>query len=291
MTKKRFLFLFVLLMALGLSGCFSFFSKTPYLKVVPESVVLNLATGETEVELTAEVVDLITDEQITWEIADAAVATLSEETGAQVKVVAQAVGETTITVSCGELEPVTVSVKVVHDEKALPLVIDFAEAERSTFFTAEYTHAPNMADEPLCGILSSGSKIQINAGVFSMNGARWAIGAPSTYLEGGIKTTKEDSKTVGYLDLSKPYAITIEFGEAVSEPSGFFQIMVDNNTTTEANSIHGMASSIYQINVSDIKSNDTLVIKSDLGTAASFIQFRTNSGAQVNIKRISIDYQ
>ena len=70
MTKKRFLFLFVLLMALGLSGCFSFFSKTPYLKVVPESVVLNLATGETEVELTAEVVDLITDEQITWEIAD-----------------------------------------------------------------------------------------------------------------------------------------------------------------------------------------------------------------------------
>ena len=46
-----------------------------------------------------------------------AVATISEETGAQVKVVAQAVGETTITVSCGELEPVTVSVKVVHDER------------------------------------------------------------------------------------------------------------------------------------------------------------------------------
>lgn len=222
MAKNRVLLLFVLLMALILSGCLPFFAKKPHLEVKPRSVVLNLATGEIEAELTAEVVDLVTDDPVTWEIADDTVAVLSGTTDTQVTVTAQAEGETTITVSCGQLEPVSVPVRVFYEEKMPPLEIIFSEAERSTFFTADHAHAPNLPEEPLYGILSSGSKIHINDGVLSMNGARWAVGAPSTHLEGGIKTAKEDSQTVGYLDLSKPYAITIEFGEPVSEPSGFF---------------------------------------------------------------------
>ena len=46
----------------------------------PRSVVLNLATGEIEAELTAEVVDLVTDDPVTWEIADDTVAVLSGTT-------------------------------------------------------------------------------------------------------------------------------------------------------------------------------------------------------------------
>lgn len=301
MLKKNSLFLFVVVLALSFTGCFSFFESDPSLVVAPKEVVINLATMEEQsVSLIATVEDMVVeDDEILWEVDDNTIASLSAQTGSEVIVTGLAEGETTITVSYGDLEPVILPVTVNYNEVAVPLEILFAEMDYETFFSAEYASLPNIEEEPLFLQLAGWTSTDVADDVLCMEGgSRWSIGMPGAYgPEAGDDrktTTKDDLETVGYLDLSEPYVITVEFANAVEDIEGIFQVFVDNNTVAEANSIHGVESQIYLVDTNEIESNQVVEIKSEVGTETSFLTFRVSGKRednQVNIKSIMIDYQ
>lgn len=83
-------------------------------------------------------------------------------------------------------------------------------------------------------------------------GSRWAFGMPFAYQE--ARTSMWDFETVGCLDLSKPYVITVEFGEFGPQEGGIFQVFVDNNNTKEIDSPHQMKSNIFTIDAPLLKS-------------------------------------
>ena len=74
-----------------------------------------------------------------------------------------------------------------------------------------------------------------------------------------------------------------------------FQVYVDNNTSGSGNSIHGGSSKLYGNDVAILVAGTTLEISgvvSDtlIGTANSFIQLRTETGATVEIDNLRIEY-
>lgn len=115
----------------------------------------------------------------------------------------------------------------------------------------------------------------------------------------------------GELDLSQPYKISFCVADASGTGSST-QIYVDNNTTGEANSIHGGGSSgsrIFNVPTSDLIPGQRVEIEipgdttlmpggqvvttktAQVGTTNSFLQFRVSSGGTVIIDDLLIEYQ
>lgn len=128
---------------------------------------------------------------------------------------------------------------------AEPFEIVF-DVDFDTFFSPEYAHHPGNTEEPLFVMLAKWTGTFIEDGKMIMSeGSRWAFGMPFAYQE--AKTSMWDFETVGCLDLSKPYVITVEFGEFGPQEGGIFQVFVDNNNTKEIDSPHQMKSNIFTI--------------------------------------------
>lgn len=164
---------------------------------------------------------------------------------------------------------------------------NFEGVTRQSFDTPEYKSLPNDETKPMYIIKGGGSNLGVEAEqVLVTGGARFTIGALSS-TDSTATTTPS-----GVFDLSKPYKITLDIAESSGERK--FQVYVDNNTTGQANSIHGSMSRVYDAVAKDVPTG-LLVIESDIGTENSFIQVRTegNSGenfAQVKINSITIEY-
>ncbi|HEX7027180.1 MAG TPA: hypothetical protein VF268_08050 [Gammaproteobacteria bacterium] len=115
----------------------------------------------------------------------------------------------------------------------------------------------------------------------------------------------------GELDLSQPYKISFCVADASGTGSST-QIYVDNNTTGEANSIHGGGSTgsrIFNVPTSDLVPGQRVEIEipgdttlmpggpvvttktAQVGTANSFLQFRVSSGGSAIIDDLLIEYQ
>ena len=128
MRKNYLLLVTALILAVGLNGCFLFknVGAPSAIVVRPDSVEINLYSGIFTVEVTATVQDEkgndieVDEEEIEWAIADSEVASLSETKGRKVTVEGKEVGETALTVSFGDLDPVVVEVKVIDEEIVLP---------------------------------------------------------------------------------------------------------------------------------------------------------------------------
>lgn len=116
----------------------------------------------------------------------------------------------------------------------------------------------------------------------------------------------------GELDLSQPYKISFCVKTASGSSSSVTQLYVDNNTTGEANSIHGggsRGSRIFNVPTTsliagrrveiNVPGNITLEpggavvdVRPELvGTSQSFLQFRVSSGASLIIDDVLIEYQ
>gem|GEM_PF-1407348 len=151
-------------------------------------------------------------------------------------------------------------------------------------FTAAYRSLPDDETKPM--YLKTGGTVTIDeaAQVLTLNGGRMTIGALST------TTTTSESTPGGVLDLSKPYTIQIDIYAVDGDTSKKFQVYVDNNTTGQANSIHGSASKIFESLIGSLDSG-LLTIDSNVGTADSFIQIRTETNASISIRSIAILYQ
>lgn len=172
----------------------------------------------------------------------------------------------------------------------LPLNIDFSAGKEMFFGTDGTEGFLAISDEitnPFYKAISSNSRILINEeGNLFFGNALWAAGAVSgAASETGVLPA-------GDIDLSAAYSITVQI-ETVPTFGGSngFQVMVDNNTSSSSNSIHGSASRLTNltsdlavgtlvINVpGDITMNGVDIgdVPVHRGTENSFIGFRCPS--------------
>ncbi|TCK92849.1 pectate lyase [Natranaerovirga hydrolytica] len=158
---------------------------------------------------------------------------------------------------------------------------NYSGATSSNLFTTSYKTLPNDASKPM--YIRTGGSISAGSNRVTLSGGRMTIGALSS------SSTSSSSTPGGVFDLSQDYRIIINVANTSGNSSKNFQVYVDNNTTSQGNSIHGGASKVYEENIGNISSGN-IVIEPNVGTSNSFIQVRTESDVNVTINEITIEY-
>ncbi|KMT66789.1 pectinesterase family protein [Catenovulum maritimum] len=184
------------------------------------------------------------------------------------------------------------NVEVIIDDlvitpKVNGLVEDFSAADRATFFSAAYKSLANDTSLPLY--------IRTGGGVDPVNG-ELVIGGSSggRYTIGDIgDATVAAVQPNGTLDLSAGVTISFKLVAAQNLDASAdksFMFYIDNNTSGGANSIHDGSSKFWSAKVSELtpQIGQTITIDTDLGTAASFIQVRSESNVEVIIDDLVI---
>lgn len=149
--------------------------------------------------------------------------------------------------------------------------------------------------------------------------ARFSIAQTRSELAAAGADPKKDSTPGndtgdgwGELDLTEPYKISFCVKAASGSSNSSTQIYVDNNTTSEASSIHGGGSSgsrIFNVPTASLIAGARVEINVPgditlepggpvtatrpalVGTAQSFLQFRVSSGGSVIIDDLLVEYQ
>ncbi|GAA5163960.1 hypothetical protein [Viridibacterium curvum] len=158
----------------------------------------------------------------------------------------------------------------------------FDTATDSTLLTASYRALATNGSLPM--FINQGGTVTVSSGAVVLDGTRLSIGAL------GSTATTSSTTPGGELDLSKPYKISIDIGAITGTTTKAFQVFVDNNTTSSSASPRGSDSKIYSSTLSLLTANTTITISDSIGTSASFITLRTESGAQVAVNAIRIEY-
>jgi pectate lyase len=159
---------------------------------------------------------------------------------------------------------------------------DFANATSSNILTAGYKSLSSDSSKAM--YVKTGGTITAATGALTIKDGRITIGAL------GSASTSATVTPGGAFDLSKEYRISIKFINftGTTDTSKKFQIYVDNNSTSSGSSIHGADSKIYESTIANLSAG-TITIDSTVGTAASFLQIRTETGATVTIGEIKIE--
>lgn len=221
--------------------------------------------------------------------------------------------------------------------------VNFDQGDTIAFFSADYQAlATDDADDPRRGMFyptccffngdDPDGEISVDhvnrLGLVSDNGnpsllvsnARFSVAQTRSPLaNAGASDPKKDStpgtdpgQGWGELDLSRPYRISFCVKARSGSSSSITQLYVDNNTTSEASSIHGGGSGGSRIfNVPTLNlvpaRRVTIDVPGDVtlepggaavdnrprlvGTSQSFLQFRVSSGASLIIDDLLIEYQ
>lgn len=164
------------------------------------------------------------------------------------------------------------------------LFSEFFNVNKPTLFSAAYRSISTDASAPLLFVTGGNSGITIANNELTLAAARFTIGNKPPRAP----TTTSEASANGDLDLSKPYRIS--FRVVASSGSGALQVMVDNNTTSAGNSLHGSASRIFNAPVNSLVAGQVVELLPTLGTANSFIALRTESSASVTIDDLVIEY-
>ncbi|MDO3386628.1 hypothetical protein QWI17_12345 [Gilvimarinus sp. SDUM040013] len=221
---------------------------------------------------------------------------------------------------------------------ALPILEDFSAADTQTFFTSGYRALASDAEDGENGFYYSMAGVFMEDGTVDMDGGNWitadndqkmrlgdsrfTIGQTVSPLAGDVADPRKDSTpgdgideglSWGELDLTQDYRISfcvVAVPDTAS--SSDFQIYVDNNTTSEASSIHGggnVGSRIFNQPVNNLVPGQRVEInipgdttlqaggelvgsKPDLvGTENSFFSFRVSSGGWAVFDDLVIEYQ
>ncbi len=164
------------------------------------------------------------------------------------------------------------------------LFSELFNVDKPTLFSAAYRSISTDASAPLLFVTGGNSGITIANNELTLAAARFTIGNKPPRAS----TTTSDTSANGDLDLSKPYRIS--FRVVASSGSGALQVMVDNNTTSAGNSLHGSASRIFNAPANSLVAGQIVELLPTLGTANSFIALRTESSASVTIDDLVIEY-
>ncbi|BFM21307.1 hypothetical protein [Gilvimarinus japonicus] len=220
----------------------------------------------------------------------------------------------------------------------LPLIETFGANDTTGFFSADYKALASEAEEGEGGFYYSMAGVYMADGSLDTEGSNWitadadqkmrlgdarfTIAQTVSPLAGDVADPRKDSTpgdgvddglSWGELDLSQDYKISFCVVAAPDTASSSdFQIYVDNNTTSEASSIHGggnVGSRIFNVPVNTLvpgkrveinipgdttlEDGGTLVAsKPDLvGTENSFIAMRVSSGGWAVFDDLLIEYQ
>ncbi|HSD39546.1 MAG TPA: hypothetical protein VLC92_18715 [Rhodocyclaceae bacterium] len=158
----------------------------------------------------------------------------------------------------------------------------FDTATSSTLLTTGYRALKSNTSVAM--FANKSGTISVSSGAAVLDGARMTIGAL------GSADTTSTTTPGGELDLSKPYNIIIDIASVSGTTSKAFQVYIDNNTTSSSASPRGSDSKIYSSAISLLTAGSTITISDSVGSSASFITLRTESGAVVSINSIRIEY-
>ncbi len=220
----------------------------------------------------------------------------------------------------------------------LPILEDFIAANIEAFFDAAYRALASEAEPgednfyfSLAGVYMDDGTVDPEGGnwitadddqAMRLGNARFTIGQTVSSLAGEVTEPRKNSTpgdgvdeglSWGELDLSEPYRISFCVVAATEGPtSSLMQVYADNNTTSEASSIHGggnsgsrifnqpvntlIPGSRVEINIpgdTTLTSGGELVAsKPDhVGTENSFFSFRVSSGGWVVFDDLVIESQ
>lgn len=220
----------------------------------------------------------------------------------------------------------------------LPIIEDFSANDTVGFFSADYRALASDAEDGEDNFYYSMAGVYMNDGSLDMDGSNWITADPDqkmrlgdsrftiaqtvSPLAGDVALPRKDSTpgegiddglSWGELDLTQDYRISfcvVAVPDTAS--SSDFQIYVDNNTTSEASSIHGggnAGSRIFNHPVNNLVAGERVEInipgdttlqpggdlvasKTDLiGTENSFLAFRVSSGGWAVFDDLLIEYQ
>ena len=220
----------------------------------------------------------------------------------------------------------------------LPIIEDFAASDTAGFFHADYWALATDAEPgedafyyPMAGAFADDGSIDPEGGIWitadvdqalRIGNSRLTLAQTVSPLAGEVEDPRKDTTpgegvdeglSWGELDLSEPYKISFCVVAATSGPSSsLFQIYADNNTVSEASSIHGGGNSgsrIFNQPVNtlvpgqrveiNIPGDTTLQPGGELvaskpdpvGTENSFLNLRVSSGGWAVIDDLLIEYQ
>ncbi|MDO8344909.1 MAG: hypothetical protein Q7T48_17040 [Cellvibrio sp.] len=156
--------------------------------------------------------------------------------------------------------------------------------DKGTLFSAAYRAISIDTGAPLFFVTGGNSGISIANNELTLAAARFTIGNKPPRAN----TSANDVSANGDFDLSKPYRIS--FRVVASSGSGAIQIMVDNNSTSASNSLHGSASRVFNVSANSLVAGQIIELLPTVGTANSFISLRTESSASVTIDDLVIEY-
>ncbi|HEY7884902.1 MAG TPA: hypothetical protein VIC08_08165 [Cellvibrionaceae bacterium] len=221
---------------------------------------------------------------------------------------------------------------------ALPIIEDFSASDTAGFFSSAYKALASDTEDgedafyyPMAGAFADDGSVDPEGGIWitadndqalRIGNSRLTVAQTVSPLAGEVEDPRKDSTpgdgideglSWGELDLSEPYKISFCVVAATSGPSSsLFQIYADNNTVSEASSIHGggnsgsrifnqpvntlVAGQRVEINIpgdTTLQPGGELVAsKPDpVGTANTFLNLRVSSGGWVVVDDLVIEYQ
>ena len=186
-----------------------------------------------------------------------------------------------------------------------PALAESFDTDITTFFSSGYKRLTDDPNSSAMYFKTGGSPvIDPELGQLNLSGARFTIGNTTP----GVETTSSDTVGTGIFNISEGF--TISFDVISHTSAGSLNIYVDNNTTSQGNSVHGGASKFIGMSISDenfpigqrftytyepgtdvtglpVDDPDARIL--DPAITNSFFQFRTDSSGNITIDNLTIE--
>lgn len=169
---------------------------------------------------------------------------------------------------------------------ATALLSEEFNVDKATLFSAAYKAISTDATASLFFVTGTTAGITIANNELTIAGARFSIGNRPTRAA----TTSADTSVNGDFDLSKPYKISFKVVAGSGTAGKKMQVYVDNNTSGSVNSMHGSSSKVWEAEAPTLTAGQVVEITPSIGTATSFLQFRTETEASVTIDDLKLEY-
>ncbi|TAP37657.1 pectin methylesterase [Alteromonas sp. KUL42] len=181
------------------------------------------------------------------------------------------------------------------------------DTDTDTFFSSSYKRLSDAPDAGALYLVTGGSPlVDATTGQLTLEGDRFTIG--NAAANPSANTSGSDTVGTGIFNISEGFSISFDVVEVGN--AGSFSLYVDNNTTSQGNSVHGAASKFVSINLSDgdlvpgTRYSYTYLPGEDIGggdptlpdakilnttITNSFFQLRTDSSGSITIDNLRID--
>ena len=129
-----------------------------------------------------------------------------------------------------------------------PALLEEFDTDTATFFSASYKRLSEEADAgPLFYKTGGSPVIDSTLGQLTLSGARFSIGNAASNPDKG--TSANDTFGTGIYNISEGF--TLSFDVVSHNSGGSLSLYIDNNSTSQGNSIHGAASKFYGFSIND----------------------------------------